>query len=230
MGQFELLLLDVGNTMAFLDMDAVAEVAIAQGQRVSAESLARVEGKAKRIYEDLMASGVSHEEGWGLYLATLLHEGGLDEAEAKRMIGPLRASHDQLNLWRRVPDDLFGALDRALAAGLRLAVISNSEGMLPQLFEHVGLTRYFEFIVDSHIEGIRKPDPEIFRRALARARVSADKAVYLGDIPRVDVDGAHAAGLSAVLIDPFDFYPNHQASPRYRSVSDWLEAYLSEAR
>ena len=225
----DLLLLDVGNTIAFLDVGAVADVVRAQGHAVDPAVLARVEGRAKRRYEALMAEGVSHEEGWGLYLATLLEEGGLGPEVARAMIPPLRRAHDVFNLWRRVPPELPAALDRIRAAGVRLAIVSNSEGRLPELLERVGLASYFEAIVDSHHEGVRKPDPEIFRRALSRLGVAAERAVYLGDIPGVDVAGAQAAGLGAVLVDPGGFYAEHRGE-RVASVAEWIDRLLASGR
>lgn len=220
------LLLDVGNTLAFLDVEAVAEVVRGEGHPVDSKRLRAVEGRAKRRYEALLREGVSHEEGWGLYLATLLEEGGLEAPLARAMIAPLRASHDRLNLWRSVPADLRPALERVRAAGLRLAIVSNSEGRLPELLEHVGLLHLFGTIVDSHHEGVRKPDPEIFRRALARLAIGPHETVYLGDIPGVDVEGANAAGIDAVLVDPYGFYEEH-AGPRVPSVAAWVDAFLA---
>ncbi|AKF09823.1 HAD family hydrolase [Sandaracinus amylolyticus] len=219
------LLLDVGNTIAFLDVHGVAEVVRDEGHHVDPARLREVEGRAKRRYEALLREGVSHEEGWGLYLVTLLEEGGLDPALARAMIAPLRRSHDRLNLWRSVPADLPPALDRIRAAGVRLAIVSNSEGRLPELLAHVGLAQCFETIVDSHHEGVRKPDPEIFRRALSRLGIAPHETVYLGDIPGVDVAGANAAGIDAVLVDPYGFYDDF-AGARVPSVASWIDAYL----
>lgn len=227
--ELEALLLDAGNTVVFLDMDAVAAVARAHGVEVHAARLLAVEGAAKRRYEALLAAGAPHETGWRLYLTTLLSGAGGAHDVASSLVGPLRAAHDELNLWRRVPPDLPAALDRARAMGLRLAIVSNSEGKLPELFAHVGLGDAFELVVDSAHEGVRKPDPEIFRRALSRLGLEAPRALYAGDIPSVDVDGARAAGLRAALIDPFDFYPEHASSPRFRSVAELVDA-LAEAR
>lgn len=220
----EALLLDAGNTVVFLDTDAVAEVARAEGVLVEGAALARVEGAAKRRYEAALAGGAHHESGWRLYLTTLLVEGGVARERAASLIDPLRAAHDALNLWRRVPDDLPAALERARGLGLRVGVVSNSEGKLPELFAHVGLGGAFEIVVDSALEGVRKPDPAIFRRALDRMGVAAERALYAGDIPSVDVDGARAAGMHAALIDPFDFYPEHASSPRFASVAALVAA------
>jgi putative hydrolase of the HAD superfamily len=218
------LLLDAGNTVVFLDMEAVASVAAAEGVVVSAARLSEVEGAAKRRYEAELAEGGSHESGWSLYLTTLLTEAGVAGEVAPGLVAPLRAAHDELNLWRRVPDELPAALDRARALGLRLGVVSNSEGQLEKLFDHVGLGDAFEIVVDSAHEGIRKPDPEIFHRAVGRMGLSPGEALYAGDIPSVDVDGALNAGLRAALIDPLGFYPGHELSARYTSVSELVDA------
>jgi uncharacterized protein len=229
------LLLDAGNTIVFLDHGAVADIVTSHGAlrvdgtAVDGETLRRVEGTAKRKYEALMSAGYSHEDGWGLYLTTLLAEAGIEEAFAKTMIAPLRRAHDAFNLWRRVPDGTIDALVRARASGLRVAVVSNSEGKLPELFRRVGLAASIELVVDSFDEGVRKPDPELFRRALAKLGVDASEAIYLGDIPGVDVAGANAAGIAAVLVDPFDFYPSFTSAPKAASVAAWVDAYLGGA-
>jgi putative hydrolase of the HAD superfamily len=226
----DLVLLDAGNTVIFLDHDAVADIVTSHGHTVDARVLARNEGHAKRRYEQLLAAGVSHEEGWGLYLRALLESAGLSLEAAREMVVPLRRAHDAFNLWRRVPPHLGPALARLRSLGFRVAIVSNSEGRLPDVFTRVGLGEAFELVVDSHFEGVRKPDPEIFRRALSRLGVEACRAVYLGDIPGVDVAGAHAAGMKAVLVDALGFYVDHTASPRVESVSEFVERYVEGSR
>ncbi len=224
--ELELVLLDAGNTVIFLDHEAVADIVTSHGHDVDARAIARSEGAAKRRYEGLLRTGVSHEEGWGLYLRTLLEEAGLAGEAAREMIVPLRRAHDAFNLWRRVPSDLHDALERLRGKGIRVAIVSNSEGRLLDVFDRVGLGDAFELIVDSHHEGVRKPDPEIFRRALSRLGVDASRAVYLGDIPGIDVEGAHAAGMKAVLVDALDFYPDHTGSPRVASVAEFVDQFV----
>lgn len=222
----ELVLLDAGNTVIFLDHEAVADIVTSHGHTVDARVIARSEGAAKRRYEGLLRAGVSHEEGWGLYLRTLLEEAGLASEPAREMVVPLRRAHDAFNLWRRVPSDLRGALERLRNKGIRVAIVSNSEGRLPDVFDRVGLGDAFELVVDSHHEGVRKPDPEIFRRALLRLGVDASRALYLGDIPGIDVEGAHAAGMKAVLVDALGFYPDHTGSPRVESVAEFVDRFV----
>jgi len=192
------LLLDAGNTLVFLDHQALAEGLEAEGFRLDAAALRAAEPLAKRRYAALLQSGASHEDGWHLLMCVLLAEAGLPRAEVEEAARQARRVHDAFNLWRQVPTDLPAALDRARGAGLRLAVVSNSEGTLDALFARVGLAAYFELVVDSALEGVRKPDAEIFHRALRRLGVEPARALYAGDIPDVDVVGARRAGMQAV--------------------------------
>jgi HAD superfamily hydrolase (TIGR01509 family) len=222
----EVLFLDAGNTVVFLDHQAVSDVLHGEGVQVSAETLRRAEGPAKRRYAAFLDGGGSHEAGWHHLMASLLSEAGVTPASVAPLVLRLRAVHDDFNLWRRTPPGLVEAFDRARAAGIRLAIISNSEGKLDDLFARIGLTAYFEAVVDSALEGVRKPDPEIFHRALRRLGIPAARAFYAGDIPEVDVAGAHAAGMPAALIDPFGFYPPDAVPLRFDSVVHLIDAWL----
>jgi FMN phosphatase YigB (HAD superfamily) len=53
----------------------------------------------------------------------------------------------------------------------------------------------------------------------------AESAIYVGDVPAVDVDGARAAGLFAILIDADDHYPEYDAAPRIRSIAELAEIW-----
>jgi putative hydrolase of the HAD superfamily len=213
------MLFDAGNTLVFLDHDALAQAAQAVNLVVRSAALRESEPLAKQRYEQALNAGTSHEDGWNLYVQTMYEAAGLPTPEAASAMRSAREMHDTFNLWRRVPDDLVAALERGRACGLRYGVVSNSEGKLSELLARVGLLSYFEFVVDSALEGVRKPDPEIFRRALARMGVAASVTLYAGDIPHVDVDGARAAGLEAVLIDTLGHYPTYTGAPRFASVA-----------
>jgi HAD superfamily hydrolase (TIGR01549 family) len=219
-----LLLLDAGNTLVYLDHDTLAEIAASAGFEVTTERLRQGEAVAKRRYEEIMARGVSHELGWDLYMQVVYESAGLTPEQSQRSTVLAREEHDRFNLWRKVPAGLIDALGRARMAGLRLGVVSNSEGKLAELLVRVGLMELLELVIDSGLEGVRKPDPEIFRRALGRLGVPASQALYAGDIPNVDVVGARAAGMEAVLIDTLDHYPTFKDAPRFHSVTALLEA------
>ncbi|HEU4792355.1 MAG TPA: HAD family hydrolase [Nitrolancea sp.] len=63
------------------------------------------------------------------------------------------------------------------------------------------IAHLFPLALVSEEEGIAKPDPEIFHRALRLAGSQPDEAIYIGNAPEIDVAGAQAAGLHSVWIN-----------------------------
>jgi putative hydrolase of the HAD superfamily len=216
----DVLLLDAGNTLVFLDEGEVANAAAEAGAaiepaRVRASILAAV-----RAYEAFLNGGGSHEDAWFTYMRALLSNAGVTSERLDDAARAVRAAHDRFNLWRRVPEGLPDALAALRASGVRLGVVSNSEGTIAELLETVGIASHFETVVDSAIVGVRKPDAKIFHIALARMGVSSGSAVYAGDVPDVDVRGARSAGLDAVLVDAYGLYEGYDGALRVRSIAE----------
>ena len=83
--------------------------------------------------------------------------------------------------------------------GKTLGVITNGGAARQQeKLESLGLGSFFAAVLISEKEGLRKPDPRIFARALERCGVRPDEAVFVGDHPEADGAGAKAAGLIPV--------------------------------
>lgn len=97
--------------------------------------------------------------------------------------------------------DVAPALVRLRSAGVRIGIVSNWDSRLPRLLDDLGLAPLFDSVAVSHLEGVEKPDPELFRRVLRRLEARPDQALHVGDVPEVDLEGARAAGLDAVLVD-----------------------------
>jgi putative hydrolase of the HAD superfamily len=87
-------------------------------------------------------------------------------------------------------------------SGLGRGVISNFDYRIYAILDALGLRRYFDSITISSEAGYAKPAPEIFRLALQRHSLTAADALHVGDSEALDVLGAHAAGIAAVLVDP----------------------------
>jgi putative hydrolase of the HAD superfamily len=90
---------------------------------------------------------------------------------------------------------VVAALARLRSAGLALACVSDWDVSLAEHLEAVGLAAFFSAVVSSAEAGAAKPDPTVFRAALARLGVSAARALHIGDGDG-DRAGAGAAGLS----------------------------------
>jgi HAD superfamily hydrolase (TIGR01509 family) len=124
-----------------------------------------------------------------------------------------------------VPEGLAPALERARGAGVPIAVVSNSEGMLESLFADLGILQAFDFVIDSGVVGIEKPDPRIFAIALDRFRVPPARALHLGDNFATDVAGARAAGIPVALVDPFGHIAGrHLEVPRVAGAREVADA------
>jgi HAD superfamily hydrolase (TIGR01549 family) len=137
------------------------------------------------------------------YLAYVLEGIGVGDPGLVDAMDAWRRAHNQpLGLWTAPEPDAVPALTLARTRGLRTGVISNSNGMIKRILADLGLLPFVDFVLDSQEEGVEKPDPAIFERALARAGVAASEAAYVGDLYSIDVLGARRAGLSAVLLDP----------------------------
>ncbi|GAA5511992.1 pyrimidine 5'-nucleotidase YjjG [Deinococcus carri] len=87
------------------------------------------------------------------------------------------------------------------ARGIRIGVVTNGwvEAQTACL-ERTGLTPLVDDVVISKGVGLSKPDPAIYRLALARLGVDAADAWFVGDSPRNDVWGPQQVGLRAAYL------------------------------
>lgn len=177
---------------------SVAEDAIQRAEwqarvRLDAEVLARFDSRSS-------TESVSTAERYLRYLLEGL--GVTDEATIAAVAAWRRTYNLPVGLWDTIEPKAEPALQAVREAGLVAGVISNSNGSVRSILESLGLTRYLDFVLDSGEVGVEKPDPLIFRLALERASVDPSEAVYIGDLYSVDVLGARAVGLDAILLDP----------------------------
>lgn len=193
-------LFDAGNTLVFLDYARLAKaIGDALGMPLTEVGLKRHGGAAARAMEQ--ASMTDRERGT-VFLLTLFELAGVPPDRTEDLKTALLEMHSRMHLWGATEPGTVEALERLRTAGVRLAVISNSDGRAAAALEAGGLLEQFEFVIDSGEVGVEKPDPRIFRIALERMGVSAAEALYVGDLYEVDVVGARAAGLDVVLLDP----------------------------
>jgi putative hydrolase of the HAD superfamily len=131
--------------------------------------------------------------------------------------------------WVAVP----GAADalRALsAAGYQLAVVSNAWGTVAQWLEQHGICSVeagdlpqVATVIDSQLVGVEKPDPRIFQLAIDVLSVAPERSLYVGDSIRFDVNGAYAAGLHPVHVDPYGLCDGpHRHVADLTDLTSWL--------
>ncbi|MDQ3136778.1 MAG: HAD-IA family hydrolase, partial [Gemmatimonadota bacterium] len=136
------------------------------------------------------------------FMEALFLRAGIPPDRLDDVRATLERLHVERHLWSVVAADTHDALARLRAAGIRLGVVSNSDGRVEEALKAAGLREYFDVIVDSTLTGVEKPDPAIFRPALDALGVRPHEALYVGDLHDVDVVGARAAGIPAKLLAP----------------------------
>ena len=213
--------LDAGGVLVWPNWTRISDALARHGVRVPASTLASAEPHAKKRLDTRKTVQATNDRqrGW-TYFNLVFEEAGipLDDAAAAAL-RELDAYHQRANLWESTPDDVRPALVSLRARGLRLVVVSNSNGRLHQLFERIGLLDAFDYVFDSHHEGVEKPDPRYFEIALERSGSRAADTVHVGDLYHIDVGGARAAGITPVLFDAANLYPDADCL-RVRSLAD----------
>lgn len=96
---------------------------------------------------------------------------------------------------RPVLDDLAARRD------LRLGLVSNASHAAEALLDHLDLASYFTAAAWSFRVGVPKPDPAIYLEACRALGVGARECLFVGDGNALELDGAHALGMTAVRIE-----------------------------
>ena len=137
-------------------------------------------------------------------------------------------------LWHQPVPGARVSAARLAAAGLRLAVTSNSDGTVAD-----GLQRYelvqvgdgpgirVEHISDSGLMGVHKPDPAMFLATAAGLALPPERVCHIGDAGGYDADGAAAAGMVAVHVDPLGLCPADHT--HVASLADFVDRLLGPA-
>jgi putative hydrolase of the HAD superfamily len=116
----------------------------------------------------------------------------------------LFAFFGRADAWRADPD-AAPLLTRLRVRGLRILVVSNFDARVRGVLAALGLAELIDAITISSEAGAAKPDPGIFRIALAEAGEAGtplrpSEVLHVGDTAREDLPAARAAGLDVVLV------------------------------
>jgi putative hydrolase of the HAD superfamily len=94
---------------------------------------------------------------------------------------------------------LIEMLDTLKQQGYQLGIITNGRGKFQaKAISGLGIQDYFDAILISEIEQVRKPEAEIFNRAITRLGGTAKDSVFIGDHPEADILGAKDANLRTI--------------------------------
>lgn len=209
-------LFDVDFTLARPGPELGPEGYVRVGRRCGLElDAARYEQARDRARERLERHPeLAHdEEIWIAFTERIVTGMGGDPVRARICALEVLAAWERsenFDLYEDALPALAGLRDRALKVGL----VSNGTRDLDAFVRHHGLE--VDAAVSSRVHGKIKPDPSIFRAALARLGIEPNAAVMVGDQPEDDVEGARSIGMEALLLDRDDRFPDR--GDRLRSL------------
>lgn len=220
-------LFDVGGTLTHPDWERFSRIAHEVAARTLTDDDIR-RALATALYEadtHLRGGGAPTEEmkraGWVFRRMYAMLD--FSEAEIEELQRRIDAEHALQHMWCGLDADAPRVITELKAAGLPVGVISNTEdGRLVELLELVELAAHFDFLIDSHVVNLRKPDAAIFNLALERLRLPASDVIYIGDSYGHDVLAARRAGLRAILVDALDLYRDIEPA-RIKRLGELIE-------
>jgi HAD superfamily hydrolase (TIGR01549 family) len=131
-------------------------------------------------------------------MARLLAEAGVAPGRVAETVDWLWTEQPRRNLWRRPVPGMIELARELAAAGVPMAIFTNSEGRAAELVDEIGWSATFPILGDSGVLGIEKPEPAAFAWITDRLGVPAARVVHVGDSVGADVLGALAAGMQAI--------------------------------
>lgn len=95
--------------------------------------------------------------------------------------------------------NLIPMLDELQVKAISLGIITNGKGQF-QLdnIKALGIENYFKTILISEWEGVRKPDPLLFEKALRKLHIQPHECIFVGDHPKNDIQAAHNVGMKTI--------------------------------
>ena len=239
--RLDAMLFDAGGTLGRLEFEWMAAAVTALGHPLDPATLRIAEVEGRRRYDESV--GMPHEGAapgepppplgevgdTHAYFRGMLVEAGVPQALIPAVLERWMARQVEVGLWNVVMEGSPECLAGVRALGLRRAVVSNSDGRAEQHLRDWGVLGELEFVVDSQLVGVEKPDPRIFEIALDKLALRPERVLYVGDIRCCDEVGSRAAGLHFVLIDPTSRYaaPGTPYIEHIGELPAWIERHFT---
>lgn len=231
-GAFDAILFDAGGVLVLPDPTVLGPLLAPLGGAPDIDVHRRAHYAAMAA-KSAVAAG---ELEWQVYNDEYVRRVGVAPADVAHAAELLDRTRTPL-LWRWPIPETRDALFELAAQGTPMGVVSNAAGQVEAELARYGVCQVgdgqgvpMRVVIDSTVVGVAKPDPAIFDHALAHfPGVARDRVLYVGDSITMDVGGATAAGLHAVLIDPYDDHPGLEFDgrpvTRIRSVADLVPVF-----
>jgi HAD superfamily hydrolase (TIGR01549 family) len=186
---------DAGQTVIDLDLAFLARRLAERGVAVEIPALAAAAPSAWQHYDALVAPAGGHP--WRELMTALLASAGVAADRIGPLVDWLWDEQPRANLWRAQIPGMVALARELTGRGIRVAILSNSEGRLAELLAEIGIADAFAAIIDSGRVGIEKPDRRIFDHTLAVLGATRP-GIHIGDSWPADIAGALGAGWRAI--------------------------------
>lgn len=223
--RFDALLFDAGGVFVIPDPAVLAPTLAYYGATTDHDAYHRAHYGAMAAKS---RAGVT-EDDWSHYNARYVELVGVDRGDLEAATLVLQRTR-HAHLWRAPVAGSAKVLEELNTRGTPIGVVSNASGQIAEILARSGICQVgagpsanVRCIIDSHVVGVAKPDPAIFEHALVHfPGIERSRIAYVGDSVVMDVEGARAAGLSPVLVDPYDDAVDLVDCPRIASLAELL--------
>ena len=208
--RFEAIIFDLGNTLIYFDAEweqifPQADQALLNSLRNSGlaldDTFADVfRDRLGRYYREREMEFVEYTT-WNI-LRTLLSDWGIEDVSEDVIQLALAELHSVSQAHWQPEDDMLVTLSWLEANNYRLGMISNAgdDADVQALIDKADIRPFFDIILTSAAQGIRKPNPEIFRRVLNYWKLEPEQVAMVGDTLGADILGAKNAGIFSIWI------------------------------
>jgi putative hydrolase of the HAD superfamily len=224
-GPFAAVLFDLGHTLMDWAWD---DDLLVVGHRAGLEAIGRhSEPAAEALTSRYVQEAQLHdweaveEVEYPALTRTMLADVGV-EVDDDGLARFLEAEHAAWAPARKVGSMSEALLDSLHDRGLRTGLVSNTwdpRWLLERDLEQMGLLSRLDATVFSSDVGVRKPRPEIFRRALDELGVEPDRSVFVGDRLQADVKGAGDLGMTTIQAMWFRAEEDDEIEPDFRAFT-----------
>ena len=209
--RFDVILFDLGDTLMYFDDDfpaILSQCNLTLARYLGEAGLGLDETAFLAAFEDRINAYYQQRESEFLEYTTayilrnLLAEWGYQDFPDSLIESALAAMYKVSQAHWVMEVDAIPTLRVLRQHGYRLGAISNvaDDNNAQTLLDKSGMRPYFDIVVTSAALGIRKPNPKIFRHALAYWNCPPERAAMVGDTLGADVLGAHNAGLYSIWV------------------------------
>jgi HAD superfamily phosphatase (TIGR01668 family) len=209
--KLEVVLFDLGNTLLYFDgiwdqviveMDATLLQSLqSSGYQLDEQDFMH---QAERRFAEFDAkkSGEFLEFTTALILCSLLSDLGYAEIPEAVLHKAIRDMYTVSQSHWQLEADALPTLKILRTEGYKLGIISNAgdDQDVQALIDKAGIRAYFDIILTSAAQGIRKPNPRLFQQALQHWGTPPERAVMIGDTLGADILGANNAGIYSIWI------------------------------